>query len=131
MRLGTRIFISYLVIFVICFYSPIDWIAGNLRLRYLEGVEDPLVDQANILACLVGEDMASGTFSPEKYEAIFDDIYRRKLSVQIYSLTKTDVDVRLYITDTAGKVIFDFSRISHGPDMRIAGLHLIIHANPA
>jgi two-component system sensor histidine kinase CreC len=38
MRLGTRIFFCYLVIFVICFSYPLNWVLDNLRARYLEGV---------------------------------------------------------------------------------------------
>ena len=40
MKLGTRIFFCYLLIFVVCFYYPINWIRDTLRTRYLEGVED-------------------------------------------------------------------------------------------
>ncbi len=44
MKFGYRIFIGYLIIFSVCFYYPIDWMLENLRVRYLEGVEEPLVD---------------------------------------------------------------------------------------
>jgi two-component system, OmpR family, sensor histidine kinase CreC len=107
MKLGTRIFIAYLVIFVVCFYYPVDWIAKDLRTRYVEGVEDPLVDQANILAALVGREMEAGRFSPEDLYRAFEDAYDRSLSSRIYDLLKTRVDLRVYITDSAGRVIFD------------------------
>ena len=67
MRLGTRIFFSYLIIFILCFSYPINWVIDNLRTRYLEGVEEPLVDQANILAVLVGREMAANQFDPDKW----------------------------------------------------------------
>ncbi len=107
MRLGTRIFFCYLFIFVICFYYPIHWVLDNLRTRYLEGVEEPLVDQANILAAMVGSEMEVGQFDPEKWHRVFDNAYSRELSAKIYHLVKSDVDMRIYIADASGKVIFD------------------------
>ncbi|MFC1884396.1 two-component system sensor histidine kinase CreC, partial [Thermodesulfobacteriota bacterium] len=107
MKLGTRIFICYLLIFVVCFYAPINWILDNLRIRYLEGIEDPLVDHANILASMVGHEMESRSFNPKKYHKTFEKVYSRELSAKIYKLLKTEVDLRVYMTDDSGIVIFD------------------------
>ena len=107
MKLRSRIFFCYFLIFVACFYYPIDWVLDNLRFRYLEGVEDPLVDQANILATIVGQQMEANQFDPEKLHETFESVYSRSLYAKVYDLTKTHVDLRVYITDSAGKVIFD------------------------
>jgi two-component system sensor histidine kinase CreC len=107
MKLGTRIFFCYLIIFVLCFSYPINWILDNLRTRYLEGVEEPLVDQANILASLVSSEMESSRFDPERWQRVFDQAGSRPFSAPIYNLVKTDVDMRIYITDEKGKLIFD------------------------
>ncbi|MGD9058561.1 MAG: two-component system sensor histidine kinase CreC, partial [Desulfobacterales bacterium] len=107
MRLGTRIFFCYFIIFVICFSYPINWVLGNLRSRYLEGVEEPLVDQANILAAMIGREMETGQFDLEKWYQAFESAGSLPLSVKIYNLVKTDVDMRIYITDATGTVIFD------------------------
>jgi two-component system sensor histidine kinase CreC len=107
MRLGTRIFFCYLIIFAVCFSYPINWVLNNLRARYLEGVEEPLVDQANILAAMIGREMEAGQFDPQKWYQAFETAGARPLSAKIYNLLKTDVDMRIYITDAAGKVIFD------------------------
>ena len=117
MRLGTRIFLAYLTIFIVCFYYPVDWLAKDLRTRYVEGIEDPLVDHANILAALVGTEMESGLFSPDHLYTAFESAYGRSLSVKIYNLVKTRVDIRVYITDAAGRVVFDSeSRSNIGAD---------------
>jgi two-component system sensor histidine kinase CreC len=106
MKLGIRIFGCYLVIFCICFAYPVGWVLDSLRTRYLEGVEDPLVDQANILAEWVGQRMARKDFSTEEISAVFRRIYARDLDSRIYHLTKSKVDVAVYITDAAGRVIY-------------------------
>lgn len=107
MRLGTRIFLAYLLILAVCFTYPIDRIAGDLRIRYLEGIEDPLVDQANILAALVGTEMEAGRFAPENLHMAFQNAYGRTLSARLYDLVKTRVDLRVTITDASGRITFD------------------------
>ncbi len=107
MRLGTRIFISCLLIFVVCFYYPIHRIIRDLTTRYLESIEDPLVDQANILASIVGVEMEANDFDPEKLHQAFERAYSRSLSAKIYEFLKTEVDIRVYITDASGRILFD------------------------
>ena len=98
MKLGFRIFILYALIFSFCFYYPINWTLTNLRFRYLEGVEDLLVDQANILAAIIGNDMEAGLFDPEALYKAFESAYFRKLNARIYQFDKNSVDVRVYAT---------------------------------
>ncbi len=106
MKLGLRIFGCYLVIICICFAFPLGWVLDTLRTRYLEGVEDPLVDQANILAGMVGEMISGGRFNADDFGRTFEKIYARPLDTKIYHLTKTTVDMAVYITDAKGRVIF-------------------------
>ena len=107
MKVGIRIFVCYLIIFTACFYYSVNWMKDKVRTRYLEGVEDPLVDQANILATMVGQDMESGRFDTARLYQVFDGVYLRQLSAKIYEFDKTFVDMNIYITDKSGKVIFD------------------------
>ena len=106
MKLGLRIFGCYLLIFCICFAYPVGWVLDTLRTRYLEGVEDPLVDQANIMAEMVSRKMAAGQFSADDLNDVFTGIYARDLDTRIYHLLKNKVDLSVYITDAKGRVIF-------------------------
>lgn len=117
MKLGTRIFLCSVIIFAVCFYYPINWVLDNQRIRYLEGVEDPLVDQANILAALVGSEMENGKFDSEGWYTVFEEVSSRFLSAKIYDLDKNNVDLQVYITDAKGKIVFDSrSRENIGED---------------
>ncbi|HLZ18157.1 MAG TPA: two-component system sensor histidine kinase CreC [Smithellaceae bacterium] len=107
MKVGIRIFFCYLIIFTVCSYYSVSWMKDKVRVRYLEGVEDPLVDSANILATMVGHNMESKQFSPDRLQKVFDDVYQRELSSRIYELNKSRVDMNVYITGKDGKVIFD------------------------
>ena len=126
MKLGTRIFICYILIFAACFLYPANWILESLRTRYLEGVEDPLVDQANILAGIVGYQIENDQFDPETLYDSLSSVYSRSLAAKIYELTKDRVDVHFYVTDVAGRVIFDSENkgnigadYSHWQDVRL------------
>jgi two-component system sensor histidine kinase CreC len=107
MKLATRIFFAYLLITAVCFFYPINHFLQDLRMFFLESVEDALADQANIMASMIGTRMEAGNFNPEDLDTAFKEIYARDLPVRIYGFPKTRVDQRIYITDTAGKVIFD------------------------
>lgn len=113
MKLRTRIFLSYLTVFGIGFFCLINWVLGDLRLRYLEGVEESLVDQANILAETIGHDMDRGRLEVEKLRIIFDRTYSRRLSADIYGQKKTGIDAMVYITDDRGRVIFHSTDRTH------------------
>lgn len=106
MKLGLRIFACYLVIFCLCFAYPVGWVLDTLRTRYLEGVEDPLVDQANILAGLLGPMMTAGEVDSKELQALFTAVYERRLGARIYHLAKEAVDLSVYITDARGTVLF-------------------------
>ncbi|HEV2844034.1 MAG TPA: two-component system sensor histidine kinase CreC, partial [Thermoanaerobaculia bacterium] len=107
MKLGLRIFLLYLAIFAACLYFTTDWIWTTLRTRYLESVEEPLVDSANLLASLVEQEMARPDFTFVELEASLARAQARVLSARIYDLEKSAVDLRLYITDATGKVVLD------------------------
>lgn len=107
MKLGARIFLAYLLLFSLCLAYPLNWIADTLGARYREGVEDSLVDQANILAAFVEEEMRQQRFAPEQWQAAFARIHGRELAARIYTLSKQRVDCHVYITDARGMVAFD------------------------
>ena len=107
MKLGFRIFLFYLAIFAACLYFTTDWIWTTLRTRYLESVEEPLVDSANLLASLVEQEMARPGFTFKDLEEPLARAHSRALDVRIYDFDKSAVYLGLYITDASGKVMLD------------------------
>lgn len=106
MKVSTRIFLCYLVISAVCLYYPFDWVLDSMRTRYLEGVEDPLVDQANVLAAAAEMELAGEGLEVRKWSAVFARIHNRRVNAGIYKLLKDQVDTRVYITDSKGEVLF-------------------------
>lgn len=107
MRLGTRIFVCYLVIFCACFYYPIHWMIESLEARYRESVEELMVDQSRILAGQVAAELEAGSFDPLTLRNAFNRAQQQPLDAQIYALHKTLVDSHFYLTDASGRIIAD------------------------
>ena len=107
MTLRTRLFITFCLFFIPAIYYLTSQFQDNLKYRYLEGVEESLVDQARILAGIAAARIKQDRFSADDLARVFDGIYRQAFDAQIYDLFKTRVDTRVYITDHNGILIFD------------------------
>ncbi|MFO1436220.1 MAG: two-component system sensor histidine kinase CreC [Gammaproteobacteria bacterium] len=93
------------------FAASVGWlvygIVKDLEPRYREAAEEPLVDAARILAAVVNTDIRDGVIDPAHLRAAFNDVYRQQFHAQIYALDKTQVDMRVYVTDKMGVVVYD------------------------
>jgi two-component system sensor histidine kinase CreC len=119
-RLGAVLFCAYLLILALCFSYPLAQIGSRLRTAYLESVEEPLVDMANILAAQVGQAIEQGNFRADELYQVFEEARGRNVKAQIYEMRKNTVDLSIYITDAKGIVLFDSeSRDTIGQDFSL------------
>ncbi len=116
MKIRTRIILSFTLLVGVGFYFLVDWILEDLRPRYLESVEETLVDQANILASLLEVEIKDNEIDAQDFREAFAKVKQRSLQAMIYKLHKTNVDTRVYITDFRGTVIFDSEGKDEGQD---------------
>lgn len=108
MTLVVRIIIGITLILAGGFYYLIDWMVSDIRPRYLEATEEPLVDIANILAATVETDMLQTDMLHSYLLAdAMQAARRRRFEATIYRLVKQQVNMRLYITDARGMVVYD------------------------
>ena len=107
MKIRSRIFIVFVLIIGTGMFTFTRWLSIDLKSRYNEAVEEPLVDIANILAELIGSRLLNGEVSQQQLQALFDRTYQRRFSAQIFELEKTSIDLQIYVTDDKGIVIFD------------------------
>ncbi len=110
MKLAAKILFAIFIIIGAGFYYLTYGMLENVRTRYLEGVEESLVDQARILSVFIASDIKKEGFSPENLHSLFDVTYNLNFSSKIYQLEKNSVDLRVYITDKNGLIIFDSTR---------------------
>jgi len=117
----TRIFLVFVASVVAAFGWLAWWITGDLQYRYSESFEEVLVDTTNLLAEQLAETWelpAEQRFRP--LEAALDRLGRRPVSAQIFSVEKTSADIRVYVTDAAGRLLFH-SQPGHMPGEDFSG----------
>jgi two-component system sensor histidine kinase CreC len=113
-----RIFLGILLIYALGVALLLYRVMTDLDPRYRESAEELLVDTANLLASLIESDIRDGVLQPERRRHAFQDMYARRFTAQIYAVTKTRADLRVYVTDRNGTVVFDSLGRDEGKDFR-------------
>jgi two-component system, OmpR family, sensor histidine kinase CreC len=111
-----RIFLGILGLFAVVVGLLLYRVAGDLDSRYRESAEESLVDTAHILAAFIETDMVNGQIEQSLLRAALDNAYRRRFEAHIFGLTKRQVDLRVYLTDAGGTVLFDSEGKAEGQD---------------
>jgi two-component system, OmpR family, sensor histidine kinase CreC len=111
-----RIFLGILLVYALGVAYLMYRVSIDLDPRYKESAEDSLVDTAHLLAALIENDIRDGVFHPERLRPTFDDLYDRRFLARIYDVEKTRVDLRMYVTDRNGVVVFDSLGRDEGRD---------------
>ncbi|GAA0685087.1 two-component system sensor histidine kinase CreC [Marinobacterium maritimum] len=113
MSLRLRLLTVFLVSVLTGLGSVVYWVLDELEPRYQEAQEDILVDFSEFTAALISQQAveldADGSVQIDTrlMEQTFAAIQPRTLHAQIYDLLKTEIDIRIYVTDARGTVIFD------------------------
>jgi two-component system sensor histidine kinase CreC len=103
----TRIIAGFLVIAAIGFFYLVNWALKEMRPHYLKSMEESLVDESVLLASIVEGTLREGRISSEDLRSSFTRAQSRRLRATIYDLVKSSMNVRVYITDSLGIVLFD------------------------
>jgi two-component system, OmpR family, sensor histidine kinase CreC len=111
-----RIFIGILLIYAAGIAFMLYRVVADLDPRYRESAEDALVETSQLMASLIEQDVREGALVVERLEPMFKAVYARRFSAQIFSVTKTRVELRAYVTDRSGRVVFDSLGKSVGAD---------------
>ena len=88
----------------------------QVRPRYLESMEESLVDTSVLLAAVVEADLGDGPMQVNALQRAVAAAQSHAFKAKIFSLEKTSIDLRLYVTDAAGRVIFDSTGRDTGAD---------------
>lgn len=103
----TRLFIAFLLLASGGFYVLSDWVRNIIRPAYVQAMEEAMVDTATLLASWVEQEAGADGISTDKLRAAFDSARRKRFLARIYALTKTHINMRVYVTDHNGIVLFD------------------------
>jgi two-component system, OmpR family, sensor histidine kinase CreC len=116
MRIGLRILIGYFFIVGLAAWFVLNVFIQEVKPGVREAQEDALVDTAQLLAELVGNDMKAGTLHTSALAKQMQTYAQRRVDANIYGIVKETLDYRIYITDHRGIVLFDSDGRDIGKD---------------
>lgn len=103
----TRLMIALVLLCGIGLYLIIHWILEDVRPRYLESMEESMVDMAALLAGYVSNQVSENNIPVDDLRAAFNTAKKQTFSARIYAMLKTQINLRVYVTDRNGIVLFD------------------------
>jgi len=109
LRLRTRLLLAIFLVVAVGLYFLMDWFLRDLRVRYLESVEENLVETANLLASQLESHVPhldTLAMPPDMGRSI-RALRGRDVDAQIYMMRKTRIDLRVYLVDSTGRVLWD------------------------
>jgi len=113
-RLGLRLLLGFFLISGLAAFFVLRVFVLEVRPSVREVMEDMLVDTANILAELARDDLqrmpAGATLDGSRFASSVRYYASRPVDAKIWDLDKRSLDYRVYVTDAAGRVVFDSGR---------------------
>ncbi len=108
MSIRSRILLGYIVLVISSLSLMMYLVVKDVRPRYLEAVEESTVDIAQILGNLLSEQAAAqGNIELELLQNTLSRITQHRFKAQIFYLAKDRTDIRVYVTDAKGILLFD------------------------
>ncbi|MES2185230.1 MAG: two-component system sensor histidine kinase CreC [Pseudomonadota bacterium] len=112
----SRIFLGILLIYVLGMAFLLYRVVLDIDPRYRESAEEALVETSQLVASLVEQDTIAGAINTARLDTLFRAVYARRFSAQIYNLHKSRVELRAYVTDARGRVLYDSEGRALGAD---------------
>lgn len=108
MRLGLRVFFGFFLIAGLSAVLLLKVFLAEVKPSVREVMEDLMVDTAHLLAEAAADEMAAGGARADgPLAAQLQRYARRDVDVMIWGLRKQSLDLRIYVTDAAGRVVLD------------------------
>ncbi len=116
MRLGLRLFVGYMAIIALGVFFLMNLFVKELKPGVRLSTEETLIDNANLLAEIVKDEVKAGTIADGPWKRAVDAYAHRNLHARIANFTKATVNHRIYITDDHGIVLYDSDGKDVGAD---------------
>ncbi|MBL9133242.1 MAG: hypothetical protein JNG86_18675, partial [Verrucomicrobiaceae bacterium] len=98
MSLTARFLVAFALVASVGLFVLFTQLIRRVERQYMEAIEEPMVDVANILAEILATQARDGALEPKSVETAIRFAQARELNAQIYNRTKTQVDMQVYVT---------------------------------
>jgi two-component system sensor histidine kinase CreC len=107
MKIRTRLILLFLILVGLGFYQFVGTIVKDLRPRALATMEESMVETATLLASLVSSQTTDDELTVEDLQEMMDLAGRWDLDARIYEVEKNQFNLRVYMTDARGIMVYD------------------------
>jgi two-component system sensor histidine kinase CreC len=112
----SRIFFGLLLAYALGTALVLYHVVAGLDPRYRESAEESLVETSQLLASLIEQDVRADQIDTGRIADLLTSVKARSFQAQIFNLTKTQVELRVYVTNRQGTVIYDSEGTLLGQD---------------
>lgn len=107
MSFRLRLLVAFVILVAAGLFVMARLIVNDVRPHMFGVTEESLVETAVVLASIVEERAGSDTLPLDELRATLDRALHRPLDARIYEVEKRKVELRVYVTDAAGIVLYD------------------------
>ncbi len=130
MNVTLRLLLGYFLIVGLAAWFVLNTFTEEVKPGVRQTMEDTLVDTANLLAEIAAEEMAAGRLDTRHFAAVFERYQAREPHATIWGFKKDTLDLRVYITDARGIVLYDSEGEATGQDYsRWNDVYLTLHGH--
>jgi two-component system sensor histidine kinase CreC len=103
-----RIFAGLLLVYALGVAGLMWRLLADIDPRYRESAEESLVETAHLMATLVEQQSAGGAgIDTRALGPLFREVYARHAGADIFGIRKDRIELRVYVVDAQGRVLFD------------------------
>jgi two-component system, OmpR family, sensor histidine kinase CreC len=106
-KIRTRIIIGFLLLIAAGFTYLTRWVLTDVRPHYLKSMEESLIDMTTLLSSQLASAADDGRLPITELRAALADAANRRFSAKVYNFVKDRINLRVYVTDERGFVVFD------------------------
>lgn len=116
MNITLRLLLGYFLIVGLAAWFVLNSFSQEVKPGVRQTMEETLVDTAHLLAEMATEDSPVGKLDTQRFAAAFARYLAREPHASIWDFKKESLDLRVYITDALGIVVYDSKNEAVGQD---------------
>lgn len=116
MNFFIRFLLGYVIVTAVAVLFAMKLFSDQFVPGVRQSVEDMVLQTANLLAEVAAREMQAAPQQTTEIDALFQSYQQRRFNARIYNVQKNDPDLRIYVTNQVGRVLFDSRGEAVGQD---------------
>lgn len=116
MNISLRLLVGYFLIVGLAAWFVMNVFSEEVKPGVSQTMEETLVDTAHLLAEMAAQEVVDGLPNPVNFASAFQRYQARNPDGQIWEFKKDSLDLRVYMTDAYGIVVYDSAGEAVGRD---------------